>query len=169
MTQITFLGSPTTVIGNLPAVGSVAPDFTLTTSDLKNSSLSDYKGKTVVLNIFPSVDTPTCSIALEKFNDWSKTLDADKYQVLCISADLPFAQSRFCGSKGIKNVKSLSSFRNPEFARNWGVAIASGPLKDLCSRAVVIINPDGKILYTEQVSELSDEPNYAKVQEHIKS
>ena len=169
MTQITFLGNPTTVVGHLPTVGAVAPDFTLTTSELKNTSLSDYKGKTVVLNIFPSVDTPTCSIALEKFNDWSKTLDADKYQVLCISADLPFAQSRFCGSKGIKNVKALSSFRNPEFGKNWGVAIASGPLKDLCSRAVVIINPDGKISYTEQVSELSNEPDYTKVKEHIKS
>ena len=125
MTQITFLGDPVKVDGNLPTVGSVAPDFTLTTSDLKTSNLSDYKGKTVVLNIFPSVDTPTCSIALEKFNDWSKNLDSDKYQVLCISADLPFAQTRFCGAKGIKNVKTLSTFRNPEFGKNWGVAISS--------------------------------------------
>jgi thioredoxin-dependent peroxiredoxin len=156
------------VVGNLPSIGEVAPDFTLTTSDLKDSKLTDYKGKTVILNIFPSVDTPTCSIALEKFNDWSKNLDSTKYQVLCISADLPFAQSRFCGSKGIKNVTSLSSFRNPEFGKTWGVAIANGPLKDLCSRAVVVINPDGKIAYTEQVAELSNEPNYQMVQSYVK-
>ena len=167
MTQITFLGNSIAVAGTFPIVGAVAPDFTLTNSDLQSTSLSDYKGKTVVLNIFPSVDTPTCSISLEKFNEWSKNLDANKYQILCISADLPFAQSRFCGAKGIKNVTTLSSFRNPEFAEKYGVKIANGSLKDLCSRAVVVIAPDGKVVYTEHVAELSSEPNYTKVQEHI--
>ena len=158
MAQITFKGSPVDTVGSLPAKGSEAPFFCLVKTDLSEAGPADFAGKRLVLNIFPSLDTPVCATSVRRFNQEAASLD--NTVVLCISADLPFAQSRFCETEGLKNVVSLSVFRTPQFGLDYGVTIASGPLKGLLSRAIVIIDADGIVRYTERVAEIVEEPDY---------
>jgi thiol peroxidase len=159
MAKVTLKGNPVNTVGNLPQVGSKAPDFKLVKTDLSEVSLNDHKGKKVVLNIFPSVDTSTCAASVRQFN--TKAASADNTIILCVSADLPFAHSRFCGAEGISNVESLSNFRdNGSFGNNYGVTFVDGPLKGLTARAVVVIDENGIVKYTELVPEIVDEPNY---------
>ncbi|WP_428818989.1 thiol peroxidase [Microbulbifer sp. MCCC 1A16149] len=157
MANITLKGNPITTVGELPAVGSQAPAFTLVQGDLSEITLEDLKGKRVVLNIFPSVDTPTCATSVRTFNE--KVSSLDNTVVVCVSADLPFAMTRFCGAEGIENVKLGSAFR-ASFGDDYGVAFETGPLKGLLSRSVVVIDENGKVVYTEQVAETADEPSY---------
>jgi len=157
MAQITFKGTPIRTIGELPAKGSAATDFALVKQDLSETVLADYKGKRLVLNIFPSIDTGVCAISVRKFNEKASALK--NTVVLCVSMDLPFAQSRFCGAEGIKNVITASAFRS-SFGDHYGVTIAEGPLAGLLSRAIVVISESGKVLYTEQVPEIAQEPDY---------
>jgi len=158
MATITLKGNTIHTLGTLPEVGTQAPDFSMIKNDLSSSSLSDYKGSKVILNIFPSLDTGTCAASVRQFNKEAAELNNTK--VLCISRDLPFAQARFCGAEGIENVINLSDFANANFGKSYNVLITDGPLKDLLSRAVVVLDENGKILYTEQVSEIVEEPNY---------
>lgn len=157
MANITLKGNPITTVGELPAVGAQAPAFTLVQGDLSELTLKDLAGKRVVLNIFPSVDTPTCATSVRTFNE--KVASMDNTVVVCVSADLPFAMTRFCGAEGIDNVKLGSAFR-ASFGDDYGVAFETGPLKGLLSRAVVVLDESGKVLYTEQVAETADEPSY---------
>lgn len=157
MANITLKGNPITTVGDLPAVGSQAPVFTLVQGDLSELNLSDLAGKRVVLNIFPSVDTPTCAMSVRTFNE--KVASLENTVVVCVSADLPFAMTRFCGAEGIANVKLGSTFRS-SFGGDYGVAFETGPLKGLLSRAVVVIDETGKVAYTEQVAEVASEPDY---------
>lgn len=158
MAQITLKGNPINTIGELPAKGQVAPGFNLVKTDLSEVSLSDFKGKKVVLNIFPSVDTGTCAASVRAFN--SKAAALSDTVVLCISKDLPFAHKRFCGAEGIENVVSLSAFRDQNFQKDYGVEILDGGLKGCLSRSVVVLDTDGKVVYTEQVQETTSEPDY---------
>ncbi len=159
MATITFKGNPVSTVGELPAVGSRAPDFALAKGDLSDARLADYAGKNVVLSLFPSIDTSVCATAARRFNEAvGERTDA---VVLCVSADLPFAQGRFCAAEGLKHVEPLSAFRSPEFGRAYGVGIADGPLRGLLARAVVVVDPSGKVVYTEQVPEITREPDYA--------
>lgn len=158
MANITLKGNEFKTIGNLPELGNKAPDFSLTAGDLSLKSLSDYSGKNIILNIFPSIDTGTCASSVREFN--KKSTDLENTVVLCISRDLPFAQARFCGAEGIDNVITLSDFAKGSFGKNYGLTIENGPLAHLHSRAIVIINAEGNIIYTEQVAEIADEPNY---------
>ncbi|MDH3329302.1 MAG: thiol peroxidase [Desulfobulbaceae bacterium] len=160
MAQITLDGTPIDTIGQLPAINSQAPSFTLTKTDLTDCRLSDFSGQNVVLNIFPSLDTSVCAASVRRFNAEASRLE--NTVVLCISADLPFAHQRFCESEGLDQVIPLSVFRSPDFGRNYGVTIKSPPLAGLLSRAIVIIDPSGRIIYTEQVSEIAQEPDYEK-------
>ena len=157
MAEITFQGSPINTQGDLPAAGSIAPDFTLVKQDLSETILADYKGRRLLLNIFPSLDTGICATSVRTFNE--KAAGLENTTVLCVSADLPFAQGRFCGAEGIENVEIASSFR-AAFGDHYGVTIADGPLAGLLSRAVVVIDGNGTGLYTEQVPEIAQEPNY---------
>lgn len=157
MTTITFKGDQVHTVGSLPAVGEKAKNFTLVANDLSDKSLSDYKGKNVILNIFPSINTGVCATSVRKFNEEAAKLD--NTVVLCISKDLPFAQAQFCGAEGIENVTMLSDFRT-DFGNEYGVELKDGPLRGLLSRAVVVINPEGEIVYEEQVPEIGQEPNY---------
>jgi len=157
MTEITLQGNPINTVGTVPASGSAAPAFTLTAGDLSDKSLADYAGKSVVLNIFPSVDTGVCAASVRKFNELAAGSGAT---VLCISADLPFAQGRFCGAEGIENVENLSTFRSPAFGDDYGVRIVDGPLAGVMSRAVVVVDAEGNVTYSEQVPEIAQEPNY---------
>ena len=157
-TAITLGGKAIHTVGKLPAVGTPVKDFTLTAVDLKEKTLTDFKGKYIIMNIFPSVNTGVCSKSVRKFNE-----DAAKLSntvVLCISKDLPFAQKQFCGAEGIDRVVMLSDFRT-DFGNTYGVQIADGPMKGLLSRAVVVVNPEGKIVYEQQVPEIGQEPDYA--------
>ena len=158
MAQVTLKGNPVQVEGDLPKVGAKAADFTLTAGDLSNATLATFAGKRKVLNIFPSVDTPTCATSVRKFN--AQANDVANTVVLCISTDLPFAQARFCGSEGLENVKNLSDFRDSDFAVDYGVAIADGPLKGLTARAVVVLDENDNVLHSELVKEIAEEPNY---------
>lgn len=158
MASITLQGSPITTIGELPAVSTQAPPFTLTGTDLADRSLKDFAGRTVVLNIFPSLDTSVCAASVRRFNAEAGGLDDTV--VLCISADLPFAHKRFCETEGLERVIPLSVFRSPDFGKNYGVTITSGPIAGLLSRAIVIIDPAGEVIYTEQVPEITREPDY---------
>lgn len=158
MSQVTLKGNPVTLSGSLPKVGSTAPNFKLIKTDLSEASLEDFKGKNVILNIFPSIDTGTCATSVREFNE--KSASMDNTVVLCISKDLPFAHSRFCAAEGIEDVISLSSFRNHSFAKDYGVEILDGPLKGLNARAVVVIDEEGKVEYTELVPEITEEPTY---------
>jgi thiol peroxidase len=158
MTEITLKGNKINTIGKLPEVGAGAPDFTLVKDDLSVKTLKDYRGSRVVLNIFPSLDTGTCAASVRRFNQEANNLKNTK--VLCISKDLPFAQARFCGSEGLKNVENLSDFRTGAFGKAYGVEIVDGPLAGLESRAVVILDEEGKVIYTQQVPEIVEEPNY---------
>lgn len=158
MATITLEGNEIHTIGELPAVGSEAPTFTLTNAELGESSLSDYTGKNVILNIFPSIDTGVCAESTRRFNAAAASMD--NTVVLCISADLPFALSRFCGAEGLSNVITLSTFRSPAFSEDYGVRITDGPIAGLNARAVVVIDADGQVKYTEQVPEIAQEPDY---------
>jgi thioredoxin-dependent peroxiredoxin len=166
MAKITFKGGAVTTEGNLPATGTVAPDFKLTKSDLSDVSLKDFSGKNVVLNIFPSLDTSVCAASVRKFNSEAEKL-ADTV-VLCISKDLPFAHSRFCTTEGLTNVISLSEYKDDNFSKTYGVKITDGPLAGLHSRAVIIVDKHGKVAYTEQVPEIAQEPDYSKALAAIK-
>ncbi len=158
MASITLKGNPVNTVGELPATGNSAPGFTGVKTDLSECSLSDLTGKKVVLNIFPSIDTGVCAASARHFNEAAGSLN--NTVVLCVSADLPFALDRFCGAEGLENVVPVSVFRNPEFGSEYGVTIADGPLAGLLSRAVVVIDESGKVAYTEQVPEITQEPNY---------
>ena len=158
MASLTLHGNAINSIGTLPSIGSAAPNFSLTKGDLSSTSLSDYKGKKIVLNIFPSIDTGTCAKSVRQFNE--EAAELDNTVVLCISKDLPFAQTRFCGAEGIKNVEMLSDFRDGNFGKAYQVEFSDGPLAPLLSRAVVVLNSDGNVIYSEQVPETVDEPNY---------
>lgn len=158
MAQVTFKGDPVEVGGTLPQVGQTAPAFTLVATDLSEKSLSDFAGKRKVLNIFPSIDTGVCSKSVREFNERATGLD--NTVVLCISADLPFALARFCGAEGIENVTSLSTFRCKNFKQDYGTEIQSSPLKDLNARAVVVLDENDQVLYSELVPEIGEEPNY---------
>ncbi|WP_353778671.1 thiol peroxidase [Winogradskyella sp. 3972H.M.0a.05] len=158
MASITLGGHPANTVGNLPEVGSKAPDFALTATDLSSKTMADYSGKKLVLNIFPSVDTGVCAQSIRVFNE--KAASLDNVVVLCISKDLPFAQARFCGAEGIENVIPLSDFKTGEFGNNYGVTFADSAFEGLLSRSIVIVNSDGTVTHTEQVPETGNEPNY---------
>ena len=158
MATVTLKGIPLNTIGTLPKPGSKSPGFSLTKGDLSNIQLDDYKGSKVVLNIFPSVDTGTCAQSVRQFNKEAAQLENTK--VLCVSKDLPFAQARFCGAEGLENVEMLSDFRDGNFGKAFGLEFVDGPLKSLHSRAVVVMDEEGKVVYTEQVAETVEEPNY---------
>lgn len=145
-------------VGELPAIGSFAPDFTLTSNNMKDVSLKDFGGKNVVLNIFPSVDTSTCATSVREFN--KRVAAMDNTVVLCISKDLPFAQKRFCGAEGIDHALTLSDFRNRGFGKTYGVELTSSSFAGLFARAVVVIDANGKVKYTELVPQIGEEPNY---------
>jgi thiol peroxidase len=158
MAKITFKGNPILTQGNLPKIGSKAPDFKLTNADLNDLSLKDFDGKKKILNIVPSLDTGVCAASAQKFNTLiSKNPDT---VVITISKDLPFAQSRFCSAKDIKNIVTLSSMRTNTFAKDYQVEMTTGPLAGLLSRAIVVLDKDNTVLYTEQVPEIGQEPNY---------
>lgn len=167
MATITFKGNPVNTSGSLPKVGAKAPDFKLTRSDLADVSVKDFAGKKVVLNIFPSIDTPVCQTSVRKFN--SEASNLQNTVVVCVSKDLPFAHSRFCGAEGLKNVISTTELRNTSFSDNYGVRIVDGPLAGLLSRAVVVIDEKGNVSYTEQVPEIAQEPNYEKALNALKN
>ena len=158
MTEVTLRGNPIQVDGGFPQPGQPAPAFRLVGRDLADVELSAFAGKRKVLNIFPSIDTPTCATSVRKFNAQASALD--NTVVLCISADLPFAQSRFCGAEGLENVVNLSTLRGSAFMKDYGVAITSGPLAGLTARAVVVLDANDKVLHSELVSEIGSEPNY---------
>ena len=156
MAQITLRGNPINTVGELPSVGSPAPAFTLTGTDLGQVSSEQFSGKPVLLNIFPSVDTPVCAASVRAFNERAA---GSGVSVLCVSNDLPFAQSRFCGAEDIENVTTASSFRD-SFGQDYGITIAEGPIAGLLGRAVVVVGADGNVTYTELVPEIGQEPNY---------
>ncbi len=159
MAQVTLKGNPIQVEGQLPQVGQRAPAFSLVAKDLSDVTLASLAGKRKVLNIFPSVDTPTCATSVRRFNAEASKLA--NTVVLCISADLPFAQARFCGTEGLDNVVNLSTMRGAGFLADYGVAIANGPLAGVAARAVVVLDEQDKVLHSELVGEIADEPNYA--------
>jgi thioredoxin-dependent peroxiredoxin len=156
MAQITMRGNPINTVGELPAVGAPAPAFTLTGNDLSAVTNDQFSGKPLLLNIFPSVDTPVCATSVRTFNERAA---ATGISVLCVSNDLPFAQTRFCGAEDIENVKTASAFRD-SFGQDYGIAIADGPFAGLLGRAVVVIGADGNVTYSELVPEIAQEPNY---------
>ena len=158
MAKITLGGNPIETIGNLPNINEKAPDFKLTSLDLSHKSLSDFAGKNIILNIFPSIDTGTCAKSVREFNKKCSTVE--NTIVICISRDLPFAQARFCGAEGIDNVEMLSDFASGSFGKLYQLEIINGPLISLHSRVIIVINTKGEVVYTEQVSEIANEPNY---------
>lgn len=151
-------GHPVTVAGAFPKNGDQAPAFTLVANDLSNTALAAFSGKRKILNIFPSVDTDTCAASVRRFNQAAN--DLENTVVLCISADLPFAQSRFCGSEGLDNVSMLSTLRGRDFLQTYGVEMSDGPLAGLAARAVVVLDVDDRVLHSELVGEISEEPDY---------
>jgi thiol peroxidase len=166
MATLTLQGTTIHTSGTLSAVGTTAPDFKLIRTDLSEVNLAAFVGKKKILNIFPSIDTGTCATSVRKFN--KEASDLNSVAVLNISADLPFAQKRFCGAEGIQNSEALSTFRGT-FARDFGLEISDGPLAGLCSRAVIVLNENNQVLYSEQVSEIAHEPNYAAALKALKA
>lgn len=158
MAKITLGGNACNTVGNLPAIGTAAPDFTLSRNDLSMATLADFKGKKVVLNIFPSVDTGVCAQSVRTFNE--KIASVENTEVLCISRDLPFAQARFCAAEGLENVQTLSDFNTGKFGKDYGVLIEDGGFAGLHARAVVVLNEEGTVVYNEQVPEVGEAPNY---------
>lgn len=158
MASITLKGNTIHTSGNLTNNGDKAPDFKLTANDLSTKTLADFSGKKIILNIFPSIDTGTCAASVRNFNKEAATLN--NTVVLCISRDLPFAQARFCGAEGIENVLTLSDFATGSFGKDYGLEIIDGPLAHLHSRAVIVLDENGTVVYSEQVPEIVDEPNY---------
>jgi len=166
MATITLKGNTIHTAGTLPAVGTQAPDFKLVNTDLGEKSLKDFAGKKIVLNIFPSLDTSVCASSMRKFNAEAEKLE--NTVVLCISRDLPFAHGRFCSTEGLKNVVPLSEFRDDSFSSAYGVKIVDGPLSGVLSRAIVVIGATGKVIYTEQIPEITQEPNYEAALKAVK-
>lgn len=158
MADVKLGGNPLHTNGELPAKGSHAADFSLVNADLGTTSLDHFKGKKLILNIFPSIDTGTCATSVREFNKKASSLE--NTAVLCISRDLPFAQKRFCGAEGIENVVTLSDFRDGEFGKNYGLELTDGPLKGLHARSVVVLDENHQVVYTELVPDIKDEPNY---------
>lgn len=158
MANITLKGNSIQTLGELPAKGTKAPDFELTKNDLSKATLKDFQGSRLVLNIFPSLDTGTCAASVRRFNKEAANLNNTK--VLCISRDLPFAQARFCGAEGLNNVITLSDFATHQFGKDYQLEITSGPMAHLLSRAVVVLDENHKVIYTQQVPEIVDEPDY---------
>ena len=156
---VTLQGNPVSVSGHFPVAGEQAKPFSLVAGDLSDATLATFAGKRKILNIFPSVDTPTCATSVRKFNAEASALP--NTVVLCISADLPFAQARFCGAEGLDNVVNLSTMRGASFLKDYGVAIASGPLVGVAARAVVVLDENDRVLHSELVSEIKNEPDYA--------
>jgi thioredoxin-dependent peroxiredoxin len=155
---VTLRGNPAALAGELPRPGDPAPPFTLVAKDLSDATLTTFSGKKKVLNVFPSVDTPVCAASVRKFNEAAGALNDTV--VLCISADLPFAQARFCGAEGLDNVRTLSTMRGAEFLADYGVAIADGPFAGLAARAVFVLNADDTVIHTQLVPEIGSEPDY---------
>lgn len=155
---VTLQGNPVSVSGHFPVAGEQAKPFSLVAGDLSDATLATFAGKRKILNIFPSVDTPTCATSVRKFNEQASALN--NTVVLCISADLPFAQSRFCGAEGLSNVVTLSTLRAPQFLADYGVAISAGPLAGLAARAVVVIDENDQVVYSQLVNEITEEPDY---------
>ncbi len=160
MAQITLGGNPVTTVGDLPEVGSKAPDFKVTKTDLTDTSLSDYSGKNVVLNIFPSIGTGVCSASVRKFNELAA--GTENTVVVCVSRDLPFAHKSFCEAEGIENVIPTSEYKDSGFSDNYHVKMLDGKFEGLLSRSIVVINSEGTVIYTEQVPEIAQEPDYDK-------
>ncbi len=158
MANVTLGGTPVETIGNLPTIGSKAPGFKLTGTDLADKTNNDFEGQRLVLNIFPSVDTGTCAQSIRTFNEKASQLENTK--VLCISKDLPFAMARFCGAEGIDNVESFSDYKTGDFGKDYGLTFTTGAFETLLSRCIVVIDATGTVLHTEQVAEIADEPNY---------
>lgn len=158
MASITLKGNACTTVGDLPKTGSTAPSFSLTDVDLNEVTLENFSGKKKILSLVPSLDTPTCATSAQKFNTEASQLEDTV--ILNISADLPFAQKRFCDSHKIENITNLSTFRSPTFGKDYGAEIADGPIAGLLSRAIIVLSADNTIVYTEQVPEIADEPNY---------
>ncbi len=161
MVKVNFKGNPCHIYGSLPQVGSRAPGFTLVGKDLQEIQLSDFSGKRVVLNIFPSIDTGVCAMSVRRFN--TEAAGLENTVVLCVSMDLPFAASRFCAAEGIENVLTASAFRSPMFSEKYGVQLIDGPLAGLFARSVVVVDEVGMVVYTQLVDEITDEPDYATV------
>ena len=157
MAQTALRGNPVNLVGDLPAVGATAPAFSLTADNLSELTPADFAGKSVVLNIFPSIDTAVCATSVRTFNERAAGLDGTV--VLCVSADLPFAQKRFCGAEGIDNVKTASTFRS-DFGEQYGVTLADGPMAGLLARAVVVLDPSGTVVHSQLVPEIAQEPDY---------
>ncbi|SBO10935.1 Thiol peroxidase [Vibrio mediterranei] len=158
MAQVTFQGNPVTIAGSIPVAGDSAPEFSLAASDLSDLTLSGLTGNNLILNIFPSIDTPVCATSVKRFNEEAAQLEDT--QVICISADLPFAAGRFCEIEGVENVQHASTFRSADFAETYGVAIPEGALRGLTARAIVCVNKEGVVVHSELVSEVTNEPNY---------
>jgi thiol peroxidase len=158
MAKITLKGNPVTTSGMLPKIGSKAPEFSLTKNDLNELTLKECIGKFIILNVFPSLDTGTCANSVRHFNEAASKLK--NTLILCVSEDLPFAQKRFCGAENLTNVVTVSAFRSPEFGEDYGLTITDGALKGLLSRCVVIMDEQGTVIYTQQVPEITEEPNY---------
>ena len=164
--DISLKGSLCHTIGKLPDIGTSAPDFTVTKIDLSEIKLKNYRGKKIILNIFPSLDTPTCAKAMKKFNDMASQFP--QILILCISEDLPFAQKRFCAAEHLNNVNPVSTFRHPQFGKDYGVMITDGPLAGLLARSVVVLDEQGIVRYTELVEEIVHEPNYQAILDILK-
>lgn len=160
MARITLQGKEIYTISRLPEVGTLAPNFNLLKTDLTKVTLDEYKGQKVIMNIFPSIDTGVCATSVRKFNEKASGLENTK--VLCISRDLPFAQSRFCGAEGLDNVECLSDFKEGTFGRSYGVEITEGGFSGLHARAIVVLDEEGKVTYTQLVPEIAQEPDYEK-------
>jgi len=167
MAHITLKGTPITTNGELPKVGQLAPDFELVDENLENKSLKDFPGKKKILSIVPSLDTSVCSTMAKKFNEAVK--DLGDIVLLLVSADLPFAQKRFCGAEKVTYIKTLSMMRNKDFAAHYGILIQDGPLAGICARAVVVLDKENKVIYTELVPEITQEPDYNKALNIAKS
>jgi thioredoxin-dependent peroxiredoxin len=167
MAIITLKGLPIHTVGDLPKIGSKAPEFTLTKKDLTDVKLSDYRGLKVLLNIFVSIDTGTCAMSVRRFN--AEAANLENTQVLCISRDLPFAHARFCGAEGIDKVESLSILRNLDFGHDYGLAIKDGPMAGLMARVVIIIDEEGIVKYVQIVPEIGQEPDYEDALKQLKS
>lgn len=167
MAILSLKGTPINSKGELPKIGESAPDFELAAADLSNKTLNDYKGHRVIMNIFHSIDTGTCAASVREFNKQASALENTK--ILCISKDLPFAMSRFCGAEGIENVETLSDFRDGNFGDTYNLTYIDGPIRGLLARSIIILDENGKITYTEQVQSVTEEPNYKAALEALSS
>ncbi|MDU8886294.1 thiol peroxidase [Yeosuana sp. MJ-SS3] len=167
MATVTLKGNPINTKGNLPSVGSKAPNFELSKDNLSDVTLDDYKGSRVIMNIFHSIDTGTCAASVREFN--KKASELANVKILCISKDLPFAMARFCGAEGIENVETLSDFRNGNFGDNYNLTYIDGPIRGLLARSIIVLDQNGKVLYTEQVQEVVEEPNYQAALDALKN